>query len=65
MNFMLSNEFQSVIPSTNIMYPVINIENQLPEAYKKINIPEKSLQIDPSVLNTNKEMWIMEWLNAS
>ena len=65
LNFMLSNDFQSVIPYTNIMYPVINIKNQLPEAYNKINIPNKSLQIDPTILNNNKEIWIMEWLNAS
>ena len=26
-NFMLSEDFQSVIPSTNIMYPVIKINN--------------------------------------
>ena len=65
LNFMLSNDFQSVIPYTNIMYPVINIKNQLPEAYNEIKIPNKSLQIDPTILNNNKEIWIMEWLNAS
>ena len=65
LNFMLSKDFQSVIPTTNIMYPVINIKDHLPEAYNKISIPDKSLQIDPSILNTNKEMWIEEWLNAS
>ena len=27
LNFMISNDFQSVIPTTNIMYPVIQIEN--------------------------------------
>ena len=63
--FILSNEFQSVIPTTNIMYPVINIKDQLPEAYSKISIPDKPLQIDPIILNQNKEKWIEEWLNAS
>ena len=47
------------------MYPVIDIEDQLPDAYKKIDIPKKSFQIDPLILDNNKEMWIMEWLNAS
>ena len=32
---MLSEDFQSVIPSTNIMYPVTKIHN-LPEAYQVI-----------------------------
>ena len=62
-NFMLSKEFQSVIPSTNIMYPVIKIDN-LPEAYKLLLKP-KALQIKPSSIRKNKEVWIEEWLNAS
>ena len=62
---MISSDFQSAIPTTNIMYPVINIKDQLPEAYNNISIPDKFLQIDPLILNNNKEIWIQEWLNAS
>ena len=63
LNFMLSEEFQSVIPSTNIMYPVTSTKD-LPEAFDKLNIP-KFIQIDPKEINKNKEKWINEWLNAS
>ena len=63
LNFMLSEEFQSVIPSTNIMYPVTNIKN-LPDAFNKLEIPN-FIQIDPKEINKNKEKWIDEWLNAS
>ena len=62
LNFVLSNDFQSVIPSTNIMYPVTNIN--LPDAYKHLDIP-KALQLDPKDINDNKQEWINEWLNAS
>ena len=62
-NFMLSEEFQSVIPSTNIMYPVTNIKD-LPEAFDKLEVP-KFIQMDPKEINKNKEKWIDEWLNAS
>ena len=62
LNFILSNDFQSVIPSTNIMYPVTKIN--LPDAYKQLKIP-KALQLDPKEINDNKEEWINEWLNAS
>ena len=62
-NFILTEEFQSIIPSTNIMYPVIKIEN-LPDAFKLIKIP-KVLQIPPSTINENKDIWIEEWLDAS
>ena len=63
LNFMLSEDFQSVIPSTNIMYPVTTIK-QLPESYQFLEVP-KVLQIDPSIIKLNKETWIEEWLNAS
>jgi len=63
LNFMLSEEFQSVIPSTNIMYPVTNIKD-LPEAFDKLEVP-KFIQMDPKEINKNKEKWIDEWLNAS
>ena len=62
-NFMISEEFQSVIPSTNIMYPVTTINN-LPAAFKSLEIP-KVLQINPSEISKNKDKWIEEWLNAS
>ena len=63
LNFMLSEEFQSVIPSTNIMYPVTTI-NDLPEAFDKLEVPN-FIQINPKEINQNKEKWIDEWLNAS
>jgi len=63
LHFMLSEEFQSVIPSTNIMYPVTKIKT-LPKAYKSLKKP-KALQIKPSTINLNKTIWIDEWLNAS
>ena len=62
LNFMLSEEFQSVIPSTNIMYPVTKIKD-LPEAFEKLEVPN-FIQIDPKEINKNKEKWIDEWLNS-
>ena len=61
--FMISEDFQSVIPSTNIMYPVTKINN-LPEAFNNLKIP-KVLHLDPKEINEKKEDWINEWLNAS
>tara|TARA_B100000925_G_scaffold131575_1_gene98423 strand:+ start:188 stop:1180 length:993 start_codon:yes stop_codon:yes gene_type:complete len=63
LQFMLSEEFQSVIPSTNIMYPVTNIDS-LPEAFNNLDIPDY-IQIDPKEIDANKEKWINEWLSAS
>ena len=63
LEFMISEDFQSVIPSTNIMYPVTKINN-LPEAFNNLKIP-KVLHLDPKEINEKKEDWINEWLNAS
>ena len=48
LNFMLSDEFQSIIPSTNIMYPVTNIK--LTDAYNELEIP-KPLQLKHKDIN--------------
>ena len=63
LQFMISDDFQSVIPSTNIMYPVTKIDN-LPQAYDNLKIP-KVLHLNPQEINIKKENWINEWLNAS
>ena len=63
LQFMLSEEFQSVIPSTNIMYPVTNIDS-LPESFNNLDMPDY-IQIDPKEIYANKEEWINEWLSAS
>lgn len=63
LNFMISDDFQSVIPSTNIMYPVAN-KSILPDAFNNLEVP-KMLQINPDEINKNKDEWINEWLNAS
>lgn len=62
LDFMISDDFQKVIPGTNIMYPVTDVE--MPEAFNKLEIP-KFLQLDPKDINDNKDAWINEWLNAS
>ena len=62
LDFMLSDEFQKVIPSTNIMYPVTKIK--LPDAFNELEIP-KALQLNPKEINDYKDEWINEWLNAS
>ena len=62
LEFMVSDDFQKVIPTTNIMYPVTSVD--LPEASIKLEIPN-ILQLDPKDINFNKDVWINEWLNAS
>ena len=62
LEFMVSDDFQKVIPTTNIMYPVTGVD--LPESFNKLEIPNV-LQLDSKDINVNKDVWINEWLNAS
>ena len=56
---MVSDDFQKVIPTTNIMYPVTGVD--LPEAFNQLKIPNV-LHLDPKDINFNKDVWINEWL---
>ena len=63
MQFIISKEFQSIIPTSNWMYPVIDVD--LPDGFKQLSKPSKSYYFpDNEVANHNKA-WIKEWLNGS
>ena len=63
MSFILSENFQSVIPTTNWMFPVTNI--QVPETFEKLPKPEKVLLMNSSEIEQNRKKWISEWRRAS
>jgi thiamine transport system substrate-binding protein len=58
MDFMISEDFQNVIPLTNWMYTVIDIP--LPESYRINTKPEKTLYTTPA---TEEEL--NEWTSAA
>ncbi|WP_348666568.1 thiamine ABC transporter substrate binding subunit [Arsenophonus symbiont of Ornithomya chloropus] len=62
LQFMLSPIFQKILPTTNWLYPAIDIP--LPEVYKKIQIPKKTLQFDAEIINQYRNQWIYLWQNA-
>ncbi len=62
LQFMLSDDFQSIIPTTNWMYPVTAIK--LPKGFESISTPEKSLQFSPEKVAKHRRTWIREWQNA-
>jgi len=63
MKFILSENFQSVIPTTNWMFPVTDIK--VPETFENIPKPEKVLLMDSSIIEKNRKKWISEWRRAS
>ncbi|WGW00656.1 thiamine ABC transporter substrate binding subunit [Vibrio sp. YMD68] len=62
MAFILSDEFQSAMPTGNWMYPVTGIE--LPTGYETLTVPEKALSFSSDDVATERKTWIREWQNA-
>ncbi|WGL99650.1 thiamine ABC transporter substrate binding subunit [Arsenophonus sp. aPb] len=62
MQFMLSPTFQKTLPTTNWMYPVIDIP--LPNVYQQIPVPKKSLQFNAEDITQHRNDWIYLWQNA-
>ncbi len=64
MRFMLSDAFQDIIPTTNWTYPVVKTEKGLPDGFKTLHLPEKSLLLDGKKVEMHRKEWINEWLLA-
>lgn len=59
MAFILSDEFQSVIPTGNWMYPVTSVT--LPPEFEQLVQPAHSLMIDPDKVAKYKKTWLAEF----
>ena len=62
--FMLSDGFQSVIPTTNWMYPAVKPSAGLPEGFETLITPDPALSFTSEEVFANRRAWIDEWLNA-
>ncbi|WP_104398747.1 thiamine ABC transporter substrate binding subunit [Vibrio penaeicida] len=62
MAFILSDEFQSAMPTGNWMYPVTGVE--LPEGYNTLTVPAKALSFSSDDVAESRKTWIKEWQNA-
>jgi thiamine transport system substrate-binding protein len=62
--FMLTDAFQSVIPTTNWMYPAVTPEAGLPEGFGTLAIPANSLLIPAAEAETAQDVALAEWLGA-
>jgi len=64
LRFMLSDAFQSEIPTTNWMYPAVSPKAGLPEAFDGLIRPEPSLLLPPERAAALREQAIATWRNA-
>ncbi|NVD07607.1 thiamine ABC transporter substrate binding subunit [Vibrio sp. JPW-9-11-11] len=62
MAFILSDEFQSAMPTGNWMYPVTDVA--LPQGFETLTTPTKALGFSADEVAQNRKAWIREWQNA-
>jgi thiamine transport system substrate-binding protein len=64
LQFMVSDAFQSIIPTTNWMYPAVEPEAGLPEGFETLISPEKALLFSPQEAADLRDEALAEWLRA-
>ncbi|NVO57722.1 thiamine ABC transporter substrate binding subunit [Rhodobacteraceae bacterium B1Z28] len=64
LEFMVSDTFQQIIPTTNWMYPAVTPSSGLPEGFETLTVPEKSLLVDPEKAAVMRDKALAEWLSA-
>jgi thiamine transport system substrate-binding protein len=62
--FMLTEGFQSVIPTTNWMYPAVTPEGGLPEGYEQMITPVQSLMFASAEAQAVRDAAVEEWRAA-
>ncbi len=62
MAFILSDEFQTAMPTGNWMYPVTGVE--LPKGFETLTVPSRALSFSSDEVAKERKRWIREWQNA-
>lgn len=62
MRFILSDQFQSVMPTGNWMYPVTSVA--LPKGFETLAVPPKALTFSAQEVSEMRKAWIREWQTA-
>src|SRR3546814_398718 len=64
LSFLLSDAVQGVVPTTNWMYPAVEPQNGLPDAFDGLVEPAQALLYTPEEVHEHRSGWIDEWLGA-
>lgn len=64
LDFMLSEEFQRIIPTTNWMYPALAGQSMLPAEFGDLIDPSPALLLQESLVATERKTWVEEWLEV-
>lgn len=64
LEFMMSDTFQTIIPTTNWMYPAILPSNGLPDGFVAESQPDEALLIPIDEVEAIRKEALAEWLSA-
>ena len=64
LEFMVTDAFQSVIPTTNWMYPAVTPAAGLPEGFETLTIPDRALLLPPEEAAALRDTATEEWRAA-
>lgn len=64
LRFMLGDTFQSIIPTTNWMYPVVMPEGGLPDGFSTLIQPEKAILAPIDQADALRDLALDEWLRV-
>ncbi|MFU8882670.1 MAG: thiamine ABC transporter substrate binding subunit [Rhodobacterales bacterium] len=64
LRFMISDAFQSVIPTTNWMYPVVRPDAGLPDGFSTLIQPEKAILAPIEQAEALRDAALAEWLRV-
>jgi len=62
--FMVSDAFQTIIPTTNWMYPAVTPASGLPDGFETLLTPEKALLLSPEDAAAKRDVALDEWRTA-
>jgi len=64
LEFMLSDDFQSIIPTTNWMYPATLERAKLPADFDKLIDPSPALLLNEGLVANKRKSWVDDWLEV-
>lgn len=64
MEFLVSSAAQSILPTTNWMFPAVTPENGLPAGFETLTAPSKALMLSPSEAAAVRDEALAEWQAA-
>lgn len=64
LEFMLSDDFQKIIPTTNWMYPALASESVLPAEFAELIDPSPALLLEEARVARERKAWVEEWLEV-